>query len=234
MSRTRMDDRVFGEWLDDQLRRSGASRKELALGIGASPGTINSWVGGHRRISGENADKVADFFGAPRDVVREMANRPAVSGSVPGLIGLRGRVDVSGVACVAFIPIIGSTPYDVRRTTAQLGNVMPFAAEYAARFRDPSIITVNDDSLVHRGIHAGASLLIEQDIGPEQIGTGALVVLSEYEDRYSVASWYVDEAGAVTVVPEGAGRGPIRYYPDENTPELVGLARSVFNFSSIE
>lgn len=228
-----MDDNTFGTWLDDQLRRSGVSRRELAEALQVSLGSINAWIGGYRWISERNADEVADFFGVPRNVVREMADRPTVSGPVPGLVGLRGSPGVTGVASVAFIPVIGATPHEAS-LTAEMGDVMPFAAEYAARFRQPGIITVADDSLAHRGIRAGEGLLIERDIEPEDIRTGALVVLKEAEDRYTVMAWFSDDRGEITLLPAGESGTPRHFDPDDpGGPELVGMVRSVFSVRNI-
>lgn len=230
-----MDDNTFGRWLDDQLRRSGVSRRELADAIEASLGTINAWVGGYRWISPENADRVAEFFGESRNVVREMAHRPPVGGPVPGLIGLRGSSGLTGVTSVAFVPIIGAAPYTASRP-AELGDVMPFAAEYAARFKRPGIIIITDESLAHRGIRRGEGLLIEQEFEAEQIRAGALVVLrAGPEQHFSVATWYVDEAGVVTLIPASETGPPVRFDPDEDAcPTLVGLVRSVFSVRSID
>lgn len=239
MSRERVDDNGFGDWLNDQLRLGRIGRREFAESIGVSHSTVNAWVGRHRWISEEHADKVADYFGAPRNVVREMANRPPARGPAPGMVGLRASPGVSGVASVAFVPIIGLTPQQHGRHAAELGDVMPFAAEFVARFRKPGIIIVTDSHLAHRGIRQGEGLLIEQDVRLAEIQPGALVVLREPDESLAVYTWYVDSAGGVTLVPASeTGDAPFRFEPGEDEAggcsPLVGLVRSAYSIRNLD
>lgn len=239
MSREHTNDtsnNAFGKWLDDELRRTGVSRRELAEVVKVSPGTVNAWIGGYRHISERNADEVADFFGVPRNVVREMAGRPQVSGPVPGMIGLRGSPGPAGVTSVAFIPVLGTTPMEggIRATTAELGEVMPFAAEYAARFKEPGIIHVTDDSLAHRGIKRGESLLVEQQVDLSTLKPGALVVVEQGGGHYPVYTWLVDEHGGIMLVPVSGAGVPLRYDAEANQPKVAGVVRSIFSVRSIE
>lgn len=51
------------EWIDEQLRRKGLCRRELADAVGLTEVQMSKVMNGHRRLSADEADAIRRFFG---------------------------------------------------------------------------------------------------------------------------------------------------------------------------
>jgi transcriptional regulator with XRE-family HTH domain len=67
---------ALAAWLVDQMRERNLSARETSLGAGLSHGAISHFLNG-KRPSRKSCDKLAEFFGVPKEVLLIMAGYQA-------------------------------------------------------------------------------------------------------------------------------------------------------------
>ncbi len=66
-------ERRFADWLSQALGRSQLSPRQAAELIGVREATIRRWLAGRGRPAPSNCQAIADAFGAPVNLVLELA-----------------------------------------------------------------------------------------------------------------------------------------------------------------
>lgn len=220
----------FADWLNEQLRELGITRRELAQAMEVSEGALYSWLASPdvehwRRISPVNADRMAAALGVHPNDVRDVAGLPRRrSGS--SFMPVNRQERVVAVRVIA-VPVIGIAPANSLRYTAVVGEMVPVPLRSIQDMTNPQAVIVTGDCLLSRGVHDGDYLILETDPDAMCPKDGDIVIV-RVDDEVTVREWMqVDDR--VLLRPNESGQKTLALEAGDDKTEIIGAARSVLS-----
>ncbi|MBL0375311.1 helix-turn-helix transcriptional regulator [Rhizobium sp. KVB221] len=104
---------IDSDWFYRQLEREGRSLRDMAKALGLDPSAVSRMLRGERKISAEEQDGIAKYFGVPLSEVAARRRGDVVSG-----FGERGREPFSAGSTTTSVASTGKSDVDLGNATA--------------------------------------------------------------------------------------------------------------------